>query len=218
MDPHGAPHGAPADMRDEPPLVAGLVAGDIATVRAFLENTHGPVHRMAARLTHDPDARRDWSHATLLGILDDLRAGRFVYRRPGSFWAWFRKRAYFRLLDECRRARRRAGRERALDAAADGDGAPGGSDPADPGAPDPAAELERVELRAAIERCLEGIAHPEQRRATALVLEELAYEEIAAALGAPLNTVRTWIRRGRIALRRCLMERWGIAAPGEAGG
>ncbi len=204
-------------MRDEPPLVAGLVAGDAATVRAFLENTHGPVYRMAGRLTRDPDTRRDWSHATLLGILEDVRAGRFVYRRPGSFWAWFRKRAYFRLLDEYRRVVRRAARERPVERSADDEGARPATEPADPFAADPAAELERVELRAAIERCLEGIAHADQRRATALVLEELAYEEIAAALGAPLNTVRTWIRRGRIALRRCLMERWEIPAPGEGG-
>lgn len=141
-------------------------------------------------------------------MLDDLAGGRFVYRRPGSFWAWFRKRAYFRLLDEYRRERRRDAREIAADPES------GGPDLSEfGGGTDPAEEMERVELASAVDACLERIPHPEQRRALTLLLrQDLSYEDVAAALAAPLNTVRAWIRRGRILLRACLVERLGVRA------
>jgi RNA polymerase sigma factor (sigma-70 family) len=161
---------------------------------------------LAARLTVDRQRREDWTHSTLLGILDDLRCGRFAYRRPGSFWAWFRKRAYFRLLDEYRRERRHEAREVTVDPDA------GGPDLSEfGGGSDPGIEIERVELVAAVDACIERIPSPDQRRALILLLrQDLSYEDVAATLVAPLNTVRAWIRRGRILLRACLAERLGL--------
>ncbi len=202
----------PADAAlDERALVDGLLAGDAAAVRRFLERTHHPAWCLACRVTRDADERRDWSSNALLGILDDLKRGRFEYRRPGSFWAWFRKRVYFRLLDERRRALTRQRREPSADADT-------AMDLAEYGAPgDASDEFERVEVAAAVEDCLERIPHLEQRRSLRLLLhEELAYQAIAETIGAPINSVRVWILRGRIALRRCLAQRWGLV-PAEGG-
>jgi DNA-directed RNA polymerase specialized sigma24 family protein len=59
--------------------------------------------------------------------------------------------------------------------------------------------------------CLDGLQNEDQRRVLALLLfEEMSYEEIAASVGRPLNTVRTDIRRGRLALRNCLVLRLGL--------
>lgn len=192
-------------LRDEPRLLAGLAADDAATVEAFVRGTHRAVFALAAGLTRDPDLRKEWAHLALLRVLEDVREGRFALRHPGAFWSWFRKRAYFLVLDQCRIERRRAARR---DAEVDPDSLPG---PATKEAGDPAREFERAGLWADIEHCLERVASGEQRRALTLLLgQELAYDEIAAALDAPLNTVRTWIRRGRIALRECLARRWRL--------
>lgn len=195
--------GDPASMRDERALLEGLRANDRAALDGFVEHTHAPVFYLACRLTRDPDERREWAHATVIRVLDDIRSGRFVLRHPGAFWSWFRKRAHFLLLDEYRRARLRQRREVSSEAA---------PDPPDPSAA-PDALLERVELRAALEECLARIASDDQRRALVLALEqELPYDAIAEAMHAPTGTVRAWIHRARIAMRRCLVTRWGIAA------
>jgi RNA polymerase sigma-70 factor (ECF subfamily) len=197
---------------EEEQLVTGLLAGRTEAIARFLGRTHHPVFCMAGRLTRSSEQRRDWSHEVLLGILEDMRRGRFAYTRPGSFWAWFRKRAYYRLLDLLRQERRRGERESTTDAcgeARDLDLFTGGEDPL--------AELERAETLHAIEQCLDKLPNAEQRHAvTLLLLEEMDYQAIAAALGAPLNTVKTWIRRGRIAVRRCLTVALHLEGPAGA--
>lgn len=55
-----------------------------------------------------------------------------------------------------------------------------------------------------LRRCLEQIAAP-QRRCLVLAYEEgLTHSEIARAVGEPLGTVKSWVRRSLLALRRCL--------------
>jgi RNA polymerase sigma-70 factor, ECF subfamily len=209
MAPPDAP--PPDAAADERSLVEGLLAGDPGVLRGFLARTHHPVWCLACRVTLDRDERRDWTHNALLGVLEDLRQGRFEYRHPGGFWSWFRKRAYFRLLDERRRAAALRRREvpgenpdTVPDLSAFGAGA------------DPARELEGAELVGAVEDCLERVPHRDQRRALRLLLhEELSYQAIADVLEAPLNSVRVWILRGRAVLRQCLARRWGLLGPGE---
>ncbi len=205
------PAPTPIDVHDERALLEGLVRQDRDAREAFLRATHRPVFYLACRLTRDPDLRQDWAHSALLGVLADLEQGRFVFRHAGGFWSWFRKRVYFRLLDERRRHLQQAAREVSVDAR--DDDAP---DLHEFGVEqDPAEELQRVELAAAVEDCLSRIAAEQPRRALGLMLgQELDHAGIAAALGAPANSVRVWVMRGRVALRRCLAARWGIAGPG----
>jgi RNA polymerase sigma-70 factor (ECF subfamily) len=76
-------------------------------------------------------------------------------------------------------------------------------------APTAQALLERRELQAAVDALLEQLPPAER---TALVLfhqEERRYDEIAAVLDVPVNTVRTHLHRGRNRLARLLRERLG---------
>lgn len=213
MEPAGSGRPAPeASPLDESALAEGLTRGDRRAVSEFLDRTHHPVFCMACRLTREHDLRREWTHETLIGVLEDLRKGRFVYRRPGSFWAWFRKRAYFRLLDECRRHGRRLHREAPASESASGEtlDLPGGEDPLE--------EMSRVETLAALERCLASLPNADQRRALDLLLfQGMAYQEIADSMAAPLNTVKAWIRRGRLAVRRCVAAALGWTEAGGSG-
>lgn len=69
---------------------------------------------------------------------------------------------------------------------------------------DPAAHVERGELEAALQRAIDEL--PEERRIVVVLrdLEGLAYEEIAAALELPLNTVRSRLHRARMDLKEKL--------------
>ena len=72
---------------------------------------------------------------------------------------------------------------------------------------DAAGALERDELQAALREAVAAL--PEDRRIVVVLrdLEGLSYEEIAEALGVPLNTVRTRLHRARLDLKAKL-ERW----------
>ncbi|HEX8783622.1 MAG TPA: sigma-70 family RNA polymerase sigma factor [Steroidobacteraceae bacterium] len=68
----------------------------------------------------------------------------------------------------------------------------------------PAESSDALGAGALLLRCLEQIAAP-QRRCLMLAYEEgLTHSEIARAVNEPLGTVKSWVRRSLIALRRCL--------------
>jgi len=68
----------------------------------------------------------------------------------------------------------------------------------------PPQGAERLAMGAALLRCLEQIA-AQQRRCLVLAYEQgLSHGEIARAVGEPLGTVKSWVRRSLASLRRCL--------------
>jgi len=66
---------------------------------------------------------------------------------------------------------------------------------------DPAAQLERGELEAALQRAITEL--PEERRIVVVLrdLEGLPYDEIAEVLDLPVNTVRSRLHRARLDLK-----------------
>jgi RNA polymerase sigma-70 factor (ECF subfamily) len=76
-------------------------------------------------------------------------------------------------------------------------------DLADPG-PTPEASASAAQDRRRIERCLGQLPEDRARAVRAAYLEGRTYQDLAQTLGVPLNTVRTWLRRALIALRKCL--------------
>jgi RNA polymerase sigma-70 factor (ECF subfamily) len=68
----------------------------------------------------------------------------------------------------------------------------------------PEAAVERLSDTGALRRCLERL-NPVRRQAILLAyVNGLTHGEIAGRLGLPLGTVKTWIRRGVIALKECM--------------
>ncbi len=191
------------DPSAEAAMVRGLQCGDSEAIALFVERGHRAVYSLACRLSHDPDLRQDWTHSVLLRLIEEMGKGAFVYRRPGGFWAWFRKRSYYLMLNHLNEHRSRGQMEQ-VDDGLDSILLPTLSE-ADTG---PAKELERAELRRSLEDALAQIDNSHQRRALWLLLDQdLSYQEIAETMGAELNTVRSWIRRGRLTMRLFLAER-----------
>ncbi|MFY9512403.1 MAG: sigma-70 family RNA polymerase sigma factor [Rubrivivax sp.] len=78
--------------------------------------------------------------------------------------------------------------------------------------PAPQVLLEDSLLRAHIAACMAGLV-PAQRQALALAYYRgLVHAEIAETLGAPLGTVKAWVRRGSDKLRVCLQAA-GVTQP-----
>ncbi|MGK8233050.1 sigma-70 family RNA polymerase sigma factor [Roseovarius sp. MS2] len=55
-----------------------------------------------------------------------------------------------------------------------------------------------------IQRCLEELEQERRQAITGAYLDGLSYAELAARADIPLNTMRTWLRRGLAALRECM--------------
>ena len=71
----------------------------------------------------------------------------------------------------------------------------------DPGPLELTQDLERGR---ALERCLERLADGQRSSILLAYLDGYTHQEIAQRLGSPLGTVKSWIRRGQINLKRCL--------------
>ena len=68
----------------------------------------------------------------------------------------------------------------------------------------PAESSEMLGTGGLLWRCLEQIAAPQRRCLMLAYQDGLTHSEIARAVNEPLGTVKSWVRRSLIALRRCL--------------
>ncbi len=186
--------------REEEALARGLSEGDPRQVDIFLKRSHRAVYAMTARLTTDLDLRHDWSQDILLKVLQEMSAGRFVYRRPGCFWAWFQMRSNFLLINLYHQHKKHNERWSTGEV-----GAAIVEKMAMNVGRDPLGLLEDVEARRVVEECLDELPSDDHRQALHLLLfQDQAYQEVADSMDATLNTVRSWIRRARIAMRQCV--------------
>jgi RNA polymerase sigma-70 factor (ECF subfamily) len=192
------------DSASSEPLAADLALvarGDEAALRRVYEATAARVLGIAAQILRDRSAAED----VVVEVYSQVwrQADRYEAAK-GSVATWIGTLARTRAIDLRRAGARHARRETEIEP----DDVRGILDPA----PAPflaAAEADRSHLvRAALER-LPG----EQRRALeAAFYGGLSHTEIAAALGAPLGTVKTRIRSGLSALRLSLAASEGEIA------
>jgi RNA polymerase sigma-70 factor (ECF subfamily) len=120
------------------------------------------------------------------------RAGQFDSGR-GSAWAWLITIARYRAIDLRRRESRLA-----TEPWTEVDDIPGGDE-----SPDSGMALGQ-RATAALSRCLAAL-QPRQRDCIVLAYQGgLTHAEVAGEIGEPLGSVKSWIRRGLTALKRCL--------------
>lgn len=148
---------------------------------------HGPfLYNVAYRLTGNTHDARDLVQDSLIRI----RRGLETYT-PGSLEGWLTRIVTNVFLDDVRRRKRR----------------PTASLPENPDLvvpPSQAADEASRALSADLERALNDL--PEEFRVPVVLCDvaDRSYDEIAAALGIPVGTVRSRIHRGRRLLRAAL--------------
>ncbi|MBC7800229.1 MAG: sigma-70 family RNA polymerase sigma factor [Gemmatimonadaceae bacterium] len=69
---------------------------------------------------------------------------------------------------------------------------------------DAVERLEASEDNARLRDCLTQLDEKNRRMITLAFVEGLSHAQISARLDVPLGSVKTWIRRGLVALRKCL--------------
>jgi RNA polymerase sigma-70 factor (ECF subfamily) len=181
-----------------PHELAGLVErareGDVAAFERLIAQYQAKVYTFAFAFTGSPDRAQDLAQDALVKVYKSLGSFRF----QSAFSTWLYSIVKNTYLDAIKS---RAGRERALEE------------------PLSARDVEHLrEVATAEERLLQK----ESRRALFRALREvplayrtvvtladvqgLGYEEIAAALGVPIGTVKSRLKRGRDALRDALFR------------
>jgi RNA polymerase sigma-70 factor (ECF subfamily) len=71
-------------------------------------------------------------------------------------------------------------------------------------APTPAVAAERSAEGARLDRCLQQLDGRRRTLIRVAFFEGATYEELAARVGSPLGSVKSWIRRGLLQLKACL--------------
>ncbi len=181
----------------EAALLARMVNGDEAALRALYDRLSALAYGVALRIASNRDAAEDAVQEAFLRVW--RRADRFDASR-GRARPWFLRLVRNVAIDQRRSriVRDRAETEKTLDV----------SERVPTEQPDDvASRSERAtRLRAALEQLLPA----EQRRAIEIAyFEGLSHSEIAEREGMPLGTVKTRIRDGVLRLRAFLREGHG---------
>ncbi len=161
--------------------------GDQSAFRELYDGQSSRLYGLALRLTRHPQLAADAVHDTLMQVWQ--KAARFDPAR-GAAEAWLSTLLRYRAIDVIRRT----GREET------GTALP---ELVDTG-PDALATLAAREDAASLRHCMDALDPSQRQVVTMAFVDGLSHSQLAATLGAPLGTVKTWVRRALIALRRCL--------------
>jgi RNA polymerase sigma-70 factor (ECF subfamily) len=137
--------------------------------------------------------REDWAQDVLQEVFVSVwqHAGEYAPGR-GAAMPWLVQIARNRALDGWRRSRHEV-----ADPDADLEAIP------DEG-PSAEARLARDRDAVLLHDCLGRLAERQRECVQIAYFEGLSHSELAQRLGLPIGTVKTWIRRGLIALKECL--------------
>lgn len=182
----------------EEELITRAAKGDQEAFAQLLELHQGKVYGLTLRLTGNPEDAMELTQETFFNAWRGLPS----FHGESKFSTWLYRLATNATIDFTRREKRR----KAVPTASlspDEDGA------AALDIPDhrftPQDELERRELREAIERGLEKLSDEHRQVLVLREFEGLSYGEIAQLLHIEEGTVKSRIARARLALRKILL-------------
>lgn len=170
------------------PLLPKIAAGDPTAVDAFLKRHSNMVWGLARRFCRSAEDAEDATQEILVEV---WRSAERYDPKVGSEVTFLMTIARRRLIDRARRQGRRPAMELLEDA----------------GTLAAPAQRDQVELQDEVQRAEQALAQlrPEQRQVLDLALGHgRTHQEIAAAIGIPLGTVKSHARRGLLRLRELL--------------
>jgi RNA polymerase sigma-70 factor (ECF subfamily) len=176
------------------PEIGGLIAAcarrDRAAFQRLYERTSSQLLACLIRILRNRASAEDALQDVFVQVWN--RAAQFDSTR-GSAWGWLVAIARYRAIDMRRRESR--GAATAL---------PGENDIAIDEEPQDELMALGDRATAALAHCL-GALQPRQRECIVLAYQGgLTHAEVASEVGEPLGSVKSWIRRGLAALKRCL--------------
>lgn len=74
-------------------------------------------------------------------------------------------------------------------------------------APNPQEVVDQAHQGQALHECLDELEEKQRKALLLAYFKGLTHEELAQCLGKPLGTVKSWVRRGLLRLKKCLDER-----------
>jgi RNA polymerase sigma-70 factor (ECF subfamily) len=199
-------------MKQESPSLQELLArtarGDHAAFATVYERTHAHLFGVALRMLGREQAAEDALQETFVSVWKSASQFRSnVGGQEVQPMTWLIAIARNKALDALRsRARRKETELPEAGSLEDGEG------DASPQAGGPSAlELLSQASRALqIEGCLGGLDGSYRQSLALAYYQGLSHSEVAAQMGAPLGSVKAWIRRGLDKLKACLQAQ-GVA-------
>src|SRR5215831_2356507 len=171
-------------------LIEAVGRGSQIALKRLYELESRRLYGIALRIVRRPDIAADVLQEAFVQIWQNAAA--FSAER-GAAAAWLTGIVRFRALD----AVRKHGREVLTDDPTLGDAAL---------EPDVIEKIDAAAEAGALTRCLKLLDNEQQRCIVLAFVDGLSHSEIAERVKAPLGSVKSWIRRGLISLRRCLQS------------
>jgi len=169
-------------------LIVAVQRGSRAALKRLYELESRRLYGVALAILRRPELAADALQDAFIQVWQNAQS--FSAAR-GSAAAWLTGIVRYRALDAVRKGRR----EVLSDDPALGDRAE---------EPDLLERLDRRLAGDALKRCLDTLEEKQRRSILLAFVEGLSHAEIAARLNAPLGSVKSWVRRGLLALRSCL--------------
>jgi RNA polymerase sigma-70 factor, ECF subfamily len=181
-------------FRDPAELLGRCAKGDQSALNELYVQVSPQLFAVLLRILR----RADLAEEALQDVFVSIWRNAASYRpEKGHALGWLVTITRYRAID-IRRGRRF---EVALD-----DAAERALDQLESTEPEPMANALRAEDNRQLSECLDGLGLAQQRCITLAYLDGCTHEEIAARVGSPLGTVKSWVRRGLQALKECLQR------------
>jgi RNA polymerase sigma-70 factor (ECF subfamily) len=171
-------------------LLLGIQNGDRRALEQLAQHYAPPVYRYLLRLCRDATLAEDLAQEVAVQLWRALPGRSFPNHRALNSWVYTVATNAFRMHQ-----RRKRSSEVSLDEEID---LPAGSES------DPAQTTERADLSQRVRSAVEALPEAERRALMLKTYGDLRYQEISAATGEPVGTVKWRISRAYERLRRLL--------------
>lgn len=184
-------------------LIERAARGDHAAFALVYQRTHAHLFGVALRMLGREQAAEDVLQEAFVSIWKS--AGQYRSRVDGQDiqpMTWLIAIVRNKSLDALRSRTRRKETELPDEEALEADG---------PAAPSALELLGEASRAMKVEGCLDGLDGSYRQSLALAYYQGLSHSEVATQMGAPLGSVKAWIRRGLERLKTCLASQ-GVAA------